>query len=97
MTLENCRSTTGRVCPEQVKGMARGVEAMAIVRWREGWWMKERERGREGETERRGGKGWREGGAKERTNEPRPQELVSSAPGGNQQGKRISAAALAMQ
>jgi len=49
MTLENCRSTTGRVCPEQVKGMARGVEAMAIVRWREGWWMKERERGREGE------------------------------------------------
>lgn len=31
MTLENWRSTTGRVCPEQVRGMARGVDAMDIV------------------------------------------------------------------
>ena len=67
MTLENCRSTTGRVCPEQVKGMARGVEAMAIVRWREGWWMKERERGRDGEKRGKGMERRRCKGEDERT------------------------------
>lgn len=51
MTLENWRSTTGRVCPEQVRGMARGVDAMDIVFYRQGMtgekrgrWVKKREK-----------------------------------------------------
>lgn len=31
MTRENWRSTTGRVWPEHVSGMARGVDAMDII------------------------------------------------------------------
>lgn len=46
MTLENWRSTTGRVCPEQVRGMARGVDAMDIAFYRQG--MTGEKRGRVG-------------------------------------------------